>query len=75
MVAQDPCSCSNKLWLITIGLLCLRYQFDVRAPFVLPEYLKMFLSKSVMRNIARFRIRGHGLKCEIGLYGKSLDRS
>jgi len=40
---------------------------DARAPFVLPEYLKMALSKSVMRNVARFRIRGHGLKCETGL--------
>ena len=48
---------------------------DARAPFVLPEYLKMALSKSVMRNVARFRIRGHGLKCETGLYGRSPDRS
>ena len=49
---------------------------DARAPFVLPEYLKMALSKSVMRNVARFRIRGHGLKCETGLYSRmSLDRS
>jgi hypothetical protein len=29
---------------------------DLRAPFVLPEYLKMDLSKKVMRNVARFRI-------------------
>jgi len=35
----------------------------------------MALSKSVMRNLARFRIRGHGLKCETGLYGRSPDRS
>ena len=28
-----------------------------------------------MRNVARFRIRGHGLKCETGLYGRSPDRS
>ena len=48
---------------------------DARAPFVLPEYLKMALSKSVMRNVAQFRIRGHGLKCETGLYGRSPDRS
>ena len=48
---------------------------DARAPFVLPEYLKMTLSKSVMRNVARFRIRRHGLKCETGLYGRSPDRS
>jgi hypothetical protein len=35
----------------------------------------MVLSKSVMRNVARFRIRGHELKCETGLYGRSPDRS
>ena len=35
----------------------------------------MALSKSVVRNVARFRIRGHGLKCETGLYGRSPDRS
>jgi len=48
---------------------------DAHAPFVLPEYFKMALSKSVMRNVARFRIQGHGLKCETGLYGRSPDRS
>ena len=48
---------------------------DARAPFVLPEYLKMALSKSVTKNVARFRIRGHGLKCETGLYGRNPDRS
>ena len=35
----------------------------------------MALSKNFMRNIARFRIRGHGLKCETGLNGRSPDRS
>jgi hypothetical protein len=35
------------------------------------RYLKMALSKSAMRNVARFRIRGHGLKCETDLYGRS----
>jgi len=45
-----------------------RAVFDARAPFVLPEYLKMVLSKSIMRNVARFRIQGHGLKCDSGLY-------
>ena len=42
-----------------------RSVFDARAPFVLPEYLKMVLSKNVTRNVARFRIWGHGLKCEL----------
>jgi hypothetical protein len=37
--------------------------------------LEMVLSKNVMRNVARSRIQGHGLKCEIGLYSRSLDRS
>ena len=35
----------------------------------------MALSISVMRNVARFRVRGHGLKCETGLYGRSPDSS
>jgi hypothetical protein len=48
---------------------------DARAPFVLPEYLKMALSKNIMSNVARFRIRGHGLKCETGVCGRSPDRS
>ena len=73
---QDPCSCFKKSvayhnWFA----LPERLVSDARAPFVLPEYLKMALSKSVMRNVARFRIRGHGLKCETGLCGRSPDRS
>jgi hypothetical protein len=73
---QDPCSCLRKSvayhnWFA----LPVRPVSDARAPFVLPEYLKMALSKCVMRNVARFRIRGHGLKCETGLYGMSTDRS
>ena len=71
---QDPCSCKKSLWLITTGL-PERPVSDARAPFVLPEYLKMALSENVMRNVAWFRIRGHGLKCEIGIYGRSPDRS
>jgi hypothetical protein len=55
---QDPCSFLKKS-------VAYRYWFalperlvsDARAPFVLPEYLKMVFSKSVMRNVARFRIR------------------
>jgi len=35
---------------------------DVGAPFALPEYLKMVLSKIVMRNVAQLRILGRGLK-------------
>ena len=61
---QDPCSCLKKSvayhnWFLALPA---RPVSDARAPFVLPEYLKMALSKSVMRNVARFRIRGHGLK-------------
>ena len=48
---------------------------DARAPFVLTEYLKMVLSNSVIRNVAQFRIRGHGLMCETGLYCRIPDRS
>ena len=54
---QDPCSCLTKSvayhnWFA----LPERPVSDARAPFVLPEYFKMALSKSVMRNVARFRI-------------------
>ena len=47
---QDPCSCSKKSvayhnWFA----LPERPVFDARAPFVLPEYLKMALGKSVIR--------------------------
>ena len=69
---QDPCSCLKKPvayhnWFA----LPERPVSDARAPFALPDYLKMALSKSIMRNVARFRIWGHGLKCETGLYGRS----
>ena len=72
---QDPCSCL-KMSVAYHNWFALpeRPVSDARAPFVSPEYLKMALSKSVMRNVARFRIRGHGLKCETGLYGRSPDR-
>ena len=71
-----PCSCLKKSvayhnWFA----LPERPVSDARAPFVLPEYLKMVLSKSVMRIVARFRIWRHGFKCETGLYGRSPDRS
>jgi len=73
---QDPCSRLKKsVAYYNWFALPERPVSDARAPFVLPEYLKMALSKSVMRNVARFRIRGHGLKCGTGLYGKSPDRS
>ena len=56
---QDPCSCFKKSvayhnWFA----LPERPVSDARAPFVLPEYLKMDLSNNTMRNVARFRIRG-----------------
>jgi hypothetical protein len=44
---------------------------DARAPFVLPEYgseQKYHEERSSNQN------RGHGLKCEAGLYGRSPDR-
>jgi hypothetical protein len=55
---QDPCSCSKKSvtyhnWFA----LPERPVSDARVAFVLPEYLKIFLSKSLMRNVAWFRIR------------------
>ena len=54
---QDPCSYFIKSvayhnWFA----LPERPVSDARAPFVLPEYLKMALSKNIMRNVPRFRI-------------------
>ena len=54
---EAPCSCLKKSvayhnWFA----LPERPVSDARAPFVLPEYFKMALSKSVMRNVARCRI-------------------
>ena len=76
---QDPCSCLTKsVAYHNCFALPERPFSDARAPFVLPEYLKMALPDSeqkIMRNVARFRIRGHGLKCKTGLYGRSPDRS
>jgi hypothetical protein len=48
---------------------------EARAPFVLLDCLKMILSENVIRNVARFRTRGHGLMCKTGLSGRSPDRS
>jgi hypothetical protein len=73
---QDPCSCLKKSVAYHNRFALPERPVDARAPFfVLLEYLKMALSKNIMRNVARFRIRGHGLKCETGLYGRSPDRS
>jgi len=73
---QGPCSCLKKSVAYHNWFALPKRPFsDARAPFVLPEYLKLALSKNVMRNVARFRIGGHGLKCETGLYGRSPDRS
>ena len=72
---QDPCpSLKKSVAYHNWFALPERPVSDARAPFVLPEYLKIALSKSVMRNVARFRIRGCGLKCETGLYGRSRVR-
>ena len=67
----------KSLWLITTCLLCLIDQFLMHVHHLSCRCinLKMDLSNNIKRNVARFRIRGHGLKCETGLYGRSPDRS
>jgi hypothetical protein len=50
---QDPCSCLKKP-VIYHNWFALPEKLvsDARAPFVLPEYLKMVLSKNVMRSLS-----------------------
>ena len=65
---QDPCSSLKKSvayhnWFA----LPERPVSDARAPFVLPEYLKM-------RNISRFRLRAHTLKVEAAAWLKDGSR-
>lgn len=35
-----------------------------------PSYLTVNLNRKVMRDVSRFRLRAHGLKCETGLYDR-----
>ena len=37
----------------------------------LPLYLTVNLNRKVVRDVSRFRLRAHGLKCETGLYDRS----
>jgi hypothetical protein len=37
----------------------------------LPLYLTINLNRKVVRDVSRFRLRAHGLKCESGLYDRS----
>ena len=37
----------------------------------LPWYLTISLNRKVVRDVGRFRLRAHGLKCETGLYDRS----
>ena len=53
---QDPCSCLKKSVADHWFALPERRVSNARAPFVLLEYLKVVLSKSVMRIVAWFRI-------------------
>ena len=54
----------KSLWLITTCLLCLidRFLMHVHHLSCRCINLKMDLSNNITRNVARFRIRGHGLK-------------
>eukprot|EP00983_Pelagomonas_calceolata_P114614 1160112-Pelagomonas_calceolata.AAC.9 len=41
------------------------------APFSVPRYLHLDLGKHVLRNIARFRLHAHTLKCHVPLFLRS----
>jgi len=46
----------------------LRRYTDPRCPACLPQYLLLNLSNRVLRNVSRFRLRGHNLQSETRLY-------
>jgi len=47
-------------------LVCHPFSRNERMPIDVPRYLHLDLSKRVMRNISRFRLRAHTLKVERG---------
>jgi len=52
----------------------LRRFTDPRCPTRLPHYLMLNLSNRVLRNVSRFRLRGHNLQSETRIYSDK-DRS
>jgi len=75
VIGQDPFVSSKKAvsyhnWFA----LPMRPDTDPRVPYSMPHYLKMALSSRVMRNVSRFRLRGHNLRCETASY-KDSDKS
>lgn len=47
----------------------LRDYSESRPSAHMPSYLSLNLNRKVIRDVSRFRLRAHGLKCEKGLYG------
>ena len=69
---QDPRSYRKKsaVYHSWFGLPLKEYS-ESRPSARLPMYLTINLNRKVMRDVSRFRLRAHGLKCEIGLYDRS----
>ena len=75
VIGQNPSVSSKKAvsyhnWFA----LPMRPDYDPRVLYSMPHYLKLALSSRVMRNVSRFRLRGHNLRCETASY-KDSDRS
>jgi len=50
--------------------LSLREYSESKPSARLPLYLAINLNRKVVRDVSRFRLRAHGLKCETGLYDR-----
>ena len=64
---MNPNTHNNKLatyhsWFAT------PFSRNERMPTIVPQYLHLDLSKHVMRNISRFRLRAHTLKAEAAVW-------
>ena len=75
VVGQDPSVSAKKAvtyhnWFA----LPMKPDTDPRVPYSMPVYLKLALNSRVMRNVSRFRLRGHKLRCETASY-KGSDKS
>jgi hypothetical protein len=75
VVGQDPSVSTKKAvayhnWFA----LPMKPDTDPQVPYSMPLYLKLALSRRVMRNVSRFRLRGHKLRCETASF-KGSDKN
>ena len=58
----------NKLATINHSWFAIPFSINERMPTTVPQYLHLDLSKHVLRNISRFRLRAHTLKVEAAVW-------